>query len=198
MGDGEELRPVYAEDDEAGEAGEAEADDDDDKEVECPDGGESAGGGGGGGGSGGSAGAGEHDDGGGATKRRRVEPGDGDAAAAAPGRAASAQRLGYGPKMPGNKQGGQAQSNAAARAVGAPQQPVPPRLGSGQVGMKQGAGAPPAQGKAGQGPGQAADACASAAPHAPPLPAPIRVRQAFRWAYNLRKKTIDKSRIRKS
>ena len=115
-----------------------------------------------------------------------------------PGTAASAQRLGYGPKMPGNKQGGQAQSNAAARAVGAPQQPVPPRLGSGQVGMKQGAGAPPAQGKAGQGPGQAADACASAAPHAPPLPAPIRVRQAFRWAYNLRKKTIDKSRIRKS
>ena len=45
VGDGEELRPVYAEGDEAGEASEAEADDDDDEEEECPDGGESAGGG---------------------------------------------------------------------------------------------------------------------------------------------------------
>ena len=60
------------------------------------------------------------------------------------------------------------------------QQPKPgqaPQAGAGRGGMPAvhpGAGPPPgAQG------------------------APIRVRQAFKWAYNLRKKQIDKARIRK-
>jgi hypothetical protein len=123
-----------------------------------------------------------------------------------PGTAPAGQRLGYGPKMAGNnkqlmagnKQAAQAQANAAARAAGVAQvqagAAMAPRPGAGQAGMKQGAGAPPGQG----GPGGAAPTPASGAAGAPPQPAPIRVRQAFRWAYNLRKKPIDKSRVRKS
>lgn len=134
-----------------------------------------------------------------------------------PGTAAPGQRLGYGPtqaKMAGNskhaslpgsnKQAPQAQANAAARAAGVAQAQagaatMAPRAGAGQAGMKQGTGAAPGQAKPGQGgPGGATPTPSSGAAGAPAQPAPIRVRQAFRWAYNLRKKPIDKSRIRKS
>ena len=122
-----------------------------------------------------------------------------------PGSAGSAQRLGYGPKVGGAnaKQAAQAQAKNVGRGAAMPGGAMAARPG--QPGMN--AGMPPGQAKTGQaaglpGSGQAgaagAPGGAAGAPGQPVQGAPVRVRQAFKWAYNLRKKAIDKSRIRKS
>jgi hypothetical protein len=113
-------------------------------------------------------------------------PMSGAAAAAAP------PRLGYGPKMTvgqgkqlsakGLGREGAGASGASIPRSGQQQQPQHPHQQPG-ANYKSGQNAPHHMG-------------ASAAQAA--VPAPIRVRQAFKWTYNLRKKAIDKSRVRRS
>lgn len=106
---------------------------------------------------------------------------------------AAAPRLGYGPKMSigqgkqvtskglGGKQGSVASASLSHQRPAQPQHPGnTPQPGPN---FKSGQGLPNQGGPANQS-GQ--------------VPAPIRVRQAFKWTYNLRKKPIDKTRIRRS
>jgi hypothetical protein len=110
-------------------------------------------------------------------------------------------RLGYGPKMtagqakvaanPGREaaasKGAHAPRPGLAASLAGPQRPHPAAQ----------AQQPPGNYKAVQGAGQMGAGAAGAPTPPGQVPAPIRVRQAFKWTFNLRKKAIDKSRVRR-
>ena len=122
--------------------------------------------------------------------------GSGNSQGPTSGAAAAPPRLGYGPKMTvgqgkqlsskGVGRGGAGASGASIPRSGQPQHPQHPHQ------------QPGANYKSGQNVPHQMRACAAQQqPGQAALHAPIRVRQAFKWTYNLRKKPIDKSRLRR-